>query len=180
LNSAISASAPAMAVPTSSYCQAAATETATYSDLDSIFTPPASCLEPTFTLPPEGYDEASSDMYTETFSSADHTTTRIWEEYPSLARGRNPSCFPKNFPISTCDYATSLDGQIKYSRSEATYLYSPGICPEHYLVVESTVDSSRADLTRTLLSVVSLQHFRCHSTPNLTLFKGPRNRKLRG
>jgi hypothetical protein len=139
-----------MAVPTSSYCQAAATYTATYSDLDSIFTPPASCLELTFTLPPEGYDEASAEMYTLPFSSADSTTIQILDGYTSLTRGRNPSYFPKNFPISTCDYATSLDRQTRYSRSEATYLYSSGRCPEHYLVVESTVDSSRADLTRAL------------------------------
>jgi hypothetical protein len=139
-----------MVVRTSSYCQAAATDTATYSDLDSIFTPPASCLEPKFTLPPEGYDETTYEVYTETVSSSDHTNIQIWEDDPYLTRGRDPSCFPKNFPISTCDYATSLDGQSKHSRSEATYLYSPGRCPEHYLVVESIVDSSRADLTRAL------------------------------
>ena len=130
-NSAISVSILALASRTSSYCQASATDTATYSDLDSIFTPPAACLKPTYTLSPEGYNVAGTDI-------------------PSLVRGRNPSCFPKNYTISTCDYTAVVDSQTKYSHSEAAYLYSPGRCPEHYLVVESTVDSSRVDSTRAL------------------------------
>lgn len=132
-----------MAVRTSSYCQAAATDTATYSDLDSSFTPPAPCLKPTYTIAPEGYDRHGFELYTD-------TTTQDELTVPYLVRGRNPTCFPKNFPISICDDTVAVDAQTKFPRSEATYLYSPGRCPEHYLIVESAVDSSRGDLTRAL------------------------------
>ena len=128
-----------MAVRTSSYYQAAATDTtATYSDLDSIFTPPAFCLKPTYTLSPEGYDRTGFGTYTE-------APTLI----PYLVRGRNPSCFPKNFPSVYYDPIV-VNAQTKYLRSEATYLYSPGRCPENYLALESTVDPGRTDSTRAL------------------------------
>lgn len=133
------------------------TRTYTYSDLDNGFTPPKSCLEHRYTSEPNGYDYYIS-------------TTRDSgiEDYVSLDvyRGRNPACFPPNFPTEVCSYtgtftqepandymdlpSTSRPGLLVMgsTRSETHYVYSPGTCPGDYAPVSTNVDASVANLTR--------------------------------
>lgn len=137
-----------MTTRSTSPCQAAPTTTATYSDLDKIFTPPAACLDPTFTLSPQGYDLTGSWMTIGTTTSSRVVITTAYGLFPLVTRGRNPSCFPTNFPLSSCEYTTTIGTETLRALSEQTYLYSPRRCPEHYVIASSSVDTSATGITR--------------------------------
>lgn len=93
--------------------------------LTTTFTPHASCLAPTFTLPPRGVDRVSSDE--------DLSLTMA-------TRGLEADCYPPYFaPLSEASVSTSTNVSVTFY--PAPY-YSPGICPHAYTAVSQQVDSS--------------------------------------
>lgn len=139
---------------TSSLCPPAATTTRTLSDLaDTIFSPPASCLDATYKQSPYGYD--TIDKYTDSsvFSVSGsqgyvtYTTTYV-ANY--VVKGRDPSCFPRSFPTTTCLYETVIASTTGYSVSEQSYIYSPGRCPESYITASSSIDKANTDITHAI------------------------------
>lgn len=99
----------AMAVPTPMVCEPLSdTSTYTYFDLDNGFTPPSSCLHHNLTSAPDGHDYYVSFT---TFTMGSKTKTSI---SPDVCRGRDPACFPPNFPAA-CSYTgtfTQAVGQL--------------------------------------------------------------------
>lgn len=137
-----------------SSCPAAATTTRTLSDLaDAIFTPPASCLDSTYRQSPYGYDtidkytDSSTIRVTGSQGQVTYTTTYTLN---FVVKGRDPSCFPRNFPTTTCLYDTVVSSITEYRVSEQSYIYSPGRCPENYVTAKSSIDESNTDITRAI------------------------------
>ena len=135
-----------------SSCQAAATTTRTLTDLDAtIFTPPASCLESLYKQSPYGYDtiekRTERSVITVSGIQGQITSTSVWtSDY--VVRGRDPSCFPRNFPSTTCPYLITISSTTRGRISEQSYIYSPGRCPENYVTATSSIDEVNTDITR--------------------------------
>ena len=135
-------------ISATSTCQPADTTTRTLSDLaDTIFTPPASCLQNLYKNPPFGNDTYRIYTYSSLVTASGTTSMETWTQ-DHVRRGRDPSCFPPNFPTTTCLYPT-FDGSRTVNRvSEQTYVYSPARCPESYAAVTSSVDATNTKITR--------------------------------
>jgi hypothetical protein len=145
-----------MAASTSTICQPLSdTRTYTYSDLDNGFTPPSSCLGHSFTSAPDGYD-----CYV---SSTTGSKTKMYISL-DVYRGRDPACFPPNFPAA-CSYtgtfaeaagniyvdapalpqsSTEVTGR---TWSEKNYVYSPATCPESYAAMSTRTDATAGNVT---------------------------------
>jgi hypothetical protein len=132
------------------------TKTYTYSDLDNGFTPPTSCLEHTYASSPDGYDYYSS--------STKGTKTKVYISL-DVYRGRNPDCFPTNYPAA-CSYTGVIEQPLiqpyndipmessqaiteitGLTWSETHYVYSPATCPGEYIYVRTQLDGSIPDVT---------------------------------
>ena len=141
-----------MTTRTTSLCQAAATTTRTLTDLDgTIFTPPASCLGPVYNQSPYGRDNIEkrtrTSVITVSGTQGRITSTSVWtSDY--VVRGRDPSCFPRNFPSTTCWYNTIISSTTSGRISEQSYIYSPGRCPDNYVTATSSIDEANTDITR--------------------------------
>lgn len=145
-----------MAASTSGVCQPLTdTRTYTYSDLDHGFTPPSSCLGHSFTSAPDGYD-----FYVSSTTGSTAKTYVALEVY----RGRDPACFPANFPAA-CVYTATLaeaagnvyvdapalpQSSTKVSGviwSETHYVYSPATCPDNYATMSIRTDAAVGNVT---------------------------------
>jgi hypothetical protein len=143
---------PASRMATRPFCTPPDASTSTFSDLDTIFTPPASCGSPEYTESPwsQGYDTLLTTNSTPV--AATRTVGSNIVIYTSMIirnyamRGRNPFCFPPNFPTSTCLFSDSEDSPMTHS--EQNYIFSPGRCPEHYVTVDRSTDNAISDMTR--------------------------------
>lgn len=132
-----------MTTQVSATCQPPATTTRTLTDLDKIFTPSESCLGPTYNQAPYGSDSierypttnvvvVSGTQGTATFTSA------FTSDY--VVRGRDPACFPSEFPSTTCYYSTVVSSAWSWTVSEQSYVYSPGRCPQNYVTAATSID----------------------------------------
>lgn len=136
-------------------CPPAAATTRTLTDLDSsIFTPPASCLGRVYKQSPYGYDSIEKSTYTDiiviTGSQGPVSSTSTWtSDY--VIRGRDPSCFPPNFPSTTCYYTGVYGGSVTSGMiSEQSYVYSPARCPDKYVTAMTSIDEVNTEMTRAI------------------------------
>lgn len=107
------------------------TTTYTYSDLNNGFTPPKSCLEPSYTsLQAGGFDPVFEFIQTVTVGGNVTSSVGSLKVY----RGRDPACFPPHYP-STCEWQGTMQQQQHY-------VYSPASCPGGYESATATVDQS--------------------------------------
>jgi hypothetical protein len=73
--------------------------TNTYSNLDTGFTPPKSCLQPTYASLPADLDPVFALINTFTVRGNPAASMRWMKVY----RGRGPACFPSHYP-KTCEW----------------------------------------------------------------------------
>lgn len=114
------------------------TATYTYSDLDASFSPPELCLQPTFAVLPDNYNTAFSWLDTFTLNGQPTTSVR----WMRLYRGREPTCFPSNYP-KACEYQGT-------TQQQKNYIYSPGTCPGGYAPATNFVGGSATEVTTAL------------------------------
>lgn len=95
--------------------------------LTTTFTPPASCLQPTFLLSPDGSDSASFET--------------VKFNYANIYRGVYEQCYPPDYylrtPFITTDGET--DGVMRH-------YFSPGICPSGWLGAGTNVQESTSTI----------------------------------
>jgi hypothetical protein len=137
-------------VSATSACQAAGTTTRILSDLaDTIFTPAASCLGDVYRNEPFGNDTYETFLGSSAVTASGTTSIATWtDDY--VVRGRDPSCFPPNFPTTTCVYDSIISSSTVGRVSEQSYVYSPARCPENYVTAKSSLDESNTEITRAI------------------------------
>ena len=111
------------------------TTTYTYSNLDTGFIPPESCLQPTYTSLPDGYDSGFTGISTITVGDSTSTSTAWARVY----RGREPACFPSKYP-KACEYQGTIQQQ-------KNYIYSPGTCPSGYAPATAFFEEPSSSIT---------------------------------
>lgn len=107
-------------------------------NLTTTFTPPSSCLAPTYTLAPLGNDIAISNAANDTYV---------------VTRGFQPACYPADFlSLGGKEVVDSLNTTLT-----AAY-YSPGVCPAGYITNTITVEEGATTFATCCPSYVLILH----------------------
>lgn len=129
------------------------TDTATYTYTDAEgFSPPKSCLEPTYTSQPIGSDTFYVSADTISTAGSNTTSTRWFKAY----RGRDAACFPSHYP-KACEWLGTVQQQ-------QNYIFSPASCPGGYASATTRVDE---DATATTTATCCPRYFGCFSSPTM-------------
>lgn len=134
-----------MATATSMTCGPMSdTSSYTHSDLDTGWIAPTSCFGNVYRSETDGYDFWTRD--------SKYDTLRI-------TRGRDPACFPKNYPAA-CQYTSTFEQALDpiifqlattlmstTLWSEKDYVYSPATCPSGYIAKGARANTASVGTT---------------------------------